>query len=258
MNLKNLFLLVVISLILGALPLSAAESKPGPATEPVAEGESWSEKWGQARETFTKKIYPEYIQGHLEVGTRSTGYTFTEDTQGEPFDGSFLGSLNEVHESQNYAPIKFFIQYKINPYFGIGTAYDQFKAVTGSSPHGEDGGDGTFTLKGMYFYLLGAYPNETRFTPFVEVGFVSYSSDFEEDDWWYEGGKRVIHAESEVGSIFAIGCDIHVYEKWSVDVYFRHVNVDQDVDYVFRSYVHTPGTFTLSHNEYGIGLKYSF
>lgn len=258
MSPKKLFLLVIVNVMLSALPLSAADS----ATEAVAEGESWSEKWAEkwdlAKEKYTNNIYPEYIQGHLELGTRSTGYTFTEDTQGQPFQGSFLGSLNEVHESQNYAPIKFFVQYKINPYFGVGTAYDQFKAVTGSSPHGEDGGDGTFTLKGMYFYLLGRYPNETRFTPFVEVGFVRYSSDFEEDDWWYEGGKRVIHAESEVGSIFAIGCDIHVYEKWSVDVYFRHVNVDQDVDYVFRSYVHTPGTFTLSHNEYGIGLKYSF
>lgn len=204
------------------------------------------------------KLYEKYIPNHLEVGTRATIYSFTDSTQGQPFDGSFLGSLNEVHENQNVAPVNAFVQYKFNPYFGIGTAYDQFKAATGSSPLGEEGGDGTFDLKGMYFYLLGSYPNESRFTPFAEVGLVRYSADFQEKDWWYAGGRRVINSTSTVGKVIAIGCDIHVLKQWSVDVYFRHVNVDLDVDYVFMRYRHTQGTFTLSHNEYGIGLKYSF
>ena len=205
MNHRKKFLLAFVWVLFFTLPAAAEENQDWK--------EKFSEKaaatWVQTKEAH-KKYYPEYIQGHLEIGTRSTHYIFTDDTQGEPWKGSFLGTLNEVHESQNYAPIKVFLQYKITPNFGIGTAYDQFKAATGSSPNGEEGGDGTFTLKGMYFYLLGTYPNESRFTPFVELGFVRYSSDFEEKDWWYDNGTRVINTESEVGSVFAIGCDIRL------------------------------------------------
>lgn len=66
-----------------------------------------------------------------------------------------------------------------------------------------------------------------------------------------------MNPDNAVGSVFAVGCDIQVYQQWSVDVYFRYVDVDLDVDYVFMG-IHTAGTFTLSHNEYGIGLKYRF
>jgi len=241
MNRKIIVPLVVVAVMFCSVMASASED--------VTEVE---------KNTDGKDFFQEYIHSHLEIGTRSTGYSFTDDVQGDPFDGSYLGSLNEVHESQNYAPVKVFAQYKLDNNIGFGVAYDQFEAATGSSPKAEDGGDGSFSLKGVYVYLLGSLPNETRFTPFVEVGLVAYGADFAEKSWWYEDGRRVINPDNAVGTVVAIGCDIHVYEQWSIDVYLRRVNVDLDVDYVFMERVHTSGTFTLSHNEYGIGVKYRF
>ena len=99
MNHRQLYLLTTLLVISFALPAAAEEdASPG--------------AWSKTKDAFNE-FYPKYIPGHLEIGTRATHYTFTDDTQGEPHQGSFLGSLNEVHESQNYAPVKVFLQYNI-------------------------------------------------------------------------------------------------------------------------------------------------
>jgi len=212
----------------------------------------------EAKDQPGQDFFQQYIHDHLEIGTRSTGYTFKTDTKGAPFNGSYLGSLNEIHEHQNYAPVKAYVQYKFSPYGGLGIAYDQFKVATGMSPSGEESGDGTFELQGAYIYLLGAFENESRFTPYAELGVAFYSVDFNAKEWWTEGGRRVFNPENATGIALAIGCDVQVYKQWSVDLYLRYMDVDVDVDYVFDRKYHTVGTFEVSHYDYGIGVKYSF
>lgn len=204
------------------------------------------------------QFFQEHIHNHLEIGTRALGYSFKDNTRGEPFNGSYLGSLNEIYEHQNYAPTKVFAQYKFSPYGGVGVAYDSFEAGTGSSPDGEDGGDGDFELRGIYFYLVGTLDNSSRFTPYAELGIGLYGADFVAKEEWSNDGQRAFNPDNPNGVAFAIGCDIELKPQWSLGLYLRHMSVDVDVDYLYEGDVQSKGNFDLAHYSYGLGVKYSF
>jgi len=207
-------------------------------------------------------FYANYIQDRLRVGTRVLWYSLTDTESGEEFDGSFIGSLNRTTEDQDPAPVYFYAEYSITPYFGIGVSYDQFKVVTLDS----GGGDGTFELDGPILYGFGRFENGSAFTPFLELGVAFYGIDFDaKPEWTFGNGNFVrnrFETEDSTGFVVGGGLDIEIIEHLSVNLYLRYVSVDIDVDYVFTPNPQTEritqGTFPGDHFAYGLGIAYTF
>ncbi|MBC2604037.1 outer membrane beta-barrel protein [Puniceicoccus vermicola] len=208
-------------------------------------------------------FYETYIHDRLTVGTRMLWYSLTDTESGDEFSGSFIGSLNRTTEDQDPAPVYFYAEYALTPYFGFGLSYDQFKVVTLDS----GGGDGTFDLSGPILYGFGRFENGSAFTPFAEVGVAFYSADFNaKDDWTFsDGGNTVINrfdADNSTGFVIAGGVDYQIIEHLSVNLYIRYVSVDIDVDYYFTPASNTTPSgsakFPGDHIAYGFGIAYTF
>lgn len=208
-------------------------------------------------------FYENYLRDRLRVGTRVLWYSLTDTESGEEFDGSFIGSLNRTTEDQDPAPVYFYAEYAITPYFGLGFSYDQFKVVTLDS----GGGDGTFEVDGPIFYAFGRYENGSAFTPFVELGLAFYGVDFDaRDEWTFsDGGSNVINRfdpDSSTGVVLGGGVDIEIIDHLSVNLYLRYVSMDIDVDYYFTPVSDTTpfatGTFPGDHFAYGLGVAFTF
>ena len=198
-------------------------------------------------------FYNSYIANKLEIGTRITHVVLLEDSRGEPYNGSFVGSITMLKEDQDYLPTKFYVQYKFMPCLGIGLSYDR----VGAEAWDHGGTDGTTVLSGPLLYLLGCYPNSTKFTPFCELGAAFYSADFDAASGWSMPGKDFV-LDNTQGFYLALGCDWQIMEQFSVNVYGRYV--DSDVDGVYTHPVNSDEDiiFTMSHLAFGVGAKFTF
>lgn len=197
-------------------------------------------------------FYNSYIANKLEIGTRITHVVLLEDSKGEPYNGSFVGSITMLKEDQDYLPTKFYVQYKFMPCLGVGLSYDRVSAEAWD--HG--GTDGTTVLSGPLLYLLGCYPNSTKFTPFCELGAAFYSADFDEDSGW--GPNKEFVLDDTDGFYLALGCDYRLHDWWSLNIYGRYVNVDVDGVYNLNGDYREDVLFTMSHLAFGIGAKFTF
>jgi hypothetical protein len=196
-----------------------------------------------------------FVSGHLQVGLRVVYFDLTEDRKGGKYENSYLGSIYALKDDQHYGP-KLFLQWMFNDYVGLGVAYDEVSAITW------DGGtDGTVDIDGWIWYAVGAYPNETRFTPFAEVGVGFYDGDFAHDATWRNWRGPASHTmklEDPRGFSIALGCDVQVFERWDVQLYLRRTKVDVDATYKFFGEPREEGTFPLDNYAWGIGAKYRF
>ncbi|MEM0967122.1 MAG: hypothetical protein AAGJ81_13340 [Verrucomicrobiota bacterium] len=208
-------------------------------------------------------FFDKYIRDRLSIGTRVLWYSLTDTESGEEFNGSFIGSLNRTTEEQDAAPVYFYLEYAISPYFGVGISYDQFKVKTLDS----GGGDGTFELDGPIIYAFGRFENGSAFTPFGEIGLAFYGTSFDaRPEWTFSnGGTTVINRfepDDSTGFVIGGGLDIEIIKHLSANIYLRYVSVDIDVDYFFSPFSTTTplntATFPGDHFAYGLGLKYTF
>lgn len=194
------------------------------------------------------------IEDRLEAGTRTTYFILLNDTRGERFHDSFVGSITKLKEDQDFVPAKVYIQYKIWPCFGIGGSYDSF----GAEAWDESGTDGTAMLSGPLLYLLGCYPNSTVFTPFCELGTAFYSAHFRNSSTWGTLGNKVMDLNNTVGSYAALGCDVKVRDRLALNIYSRYMSVDVDGVFMLNGKKRENIIFTTSHLAVGLGVKYSF
>jgi len=202
--------------------------------------------------------YYKYVVKRLEVGTRITHLTLLDDTRGTPYSGSFVGTVTQLREDQDFAPVKFYIQYKVKPYFGLGLSYDKVAAEAGDwglHGAGTGGSDGTAKLSGPLVYLLGCYPTSTKFTPFCEVGTAFYSASFD-----YSGTlDKAFLLNSAKGFYLAVGCDWDLEEQFSVNVFGRYMHVsDVTGSYYLNDTKQDNIIFTMSNLTFGLGAKFIF
>jgi opacity protein-like surface antigen len=230
-----------------------------PAVTPVTPG--WYERW---------------FAGRLEIGTRYTHYTLQDDQQGTRVDGpngtrfvnSFLGSITEIEADQDNSPDKFFVQYKVCPYAGMGISYDHVRAVTIDVTPQNDGTlakntDGTVDAAGPIFYVLGCFPNRTRVTPYAEIGEVRYGTSFDVDPDWSRGGLRTMEVQDSSGLVLAAGLDIRIWDGLSAGVYYRQVDAEKVAADAYTAYgaakISKPGDgFPIRNDAYGLTVKYTF
>lgn len=195
----------------------------------------------------------------FQVGTRSLYYDLLDNTKGEKFDDSFIGSINRLEADQDYLPLNPYVQI-LRPFdpmdAGLGASYSRMYVDT----RDDGGGDGKIETQGLHLYFIGACNKVAPFRPYVEGGISFYDNSFDPIASWSENGKRTFKLDSSVAPYFALGCQYEVASNWSVDVYLRYCDFDIDGVYVFTgdSRAPEPFTFTMEHIAYGLGATYSF
>lgn len=195
------------------------------------------------------------------VGTRLLHIELLDDTQGSQNQGSFIGSLYKIEANQDYLPLNPYVQATTmaGPVeLGLGLSYSHLDVATVDS----GGGDGDIEMDGWMLYLLAAHPNDSRFTPFGEIGLALYQNSFDPISSWSEGGLRAFALDDSQALYLGGGCDVRIWNNLSANVYLRYVDVDVDGKYYYRNdsraYHPKPFTFTLEHLACGVGVKYVF
>lgn len=196
---------------------------------------------------------------HVELGTRILHVSLLAATKGSPYHNSFIGSIYKLDAYQNYLPLRPYAQITKRVgviKLGLGVSYDHLKVATLD----DSGGDGDIQMENVLFYLMAAYPNETRFTPFGEFGLSAYWNSFDPEPTWSQNGLREFDLENSYPFYLAAGCDIDIAANFSANFYVRYVNVDVDGTFIFRgdSSPPEPFVFTVENIAYGIGVKYVF
>lgn len=216
----------------------------------------------EAEELVYSDVRPASTSGsdvRFSVGTRILHVALLDDTQGRPNLDAFIGSINRLEVNQNYLPVHPYAQIatRMGPVdVGLGLAYDHLDVAT----RDDGGGDGDVEMDGWMPYLLAAWPNETPFTPFAELGAAFYRNRFDPISSWSEDGLREFDLDDSRAFYFGAGCDVRLTRNLSGNLYLRYVDVDVDGYYLYNDGVRYPKsfTFTLEHLACGGGLTYAF
>ena len=148
-----------------------------------------------ADRSFLRKV----VDNRLAIGLRLS-HSWLEDSRrygengldnGNP--GNFLGSLWGLDVEQRTVPCPF-LEYRVASIVGVGVSYDETRIKTldwGTDDNGRTfiAGDGDLRLRGVQAWAFARYPNRTRVTPQLRLGWSHYSSAFFEDPGWAQGGK---------------------------------------------------------------------
>lgn len=201
----------------------------------------------------------------FQVGTRFLQVELKDKTRGEPYNGSFVGSITQITEEQNNAPDKFYAQVKLPKTFcWVGVSYDHVRAKTMDDSDGDGladkgGGDGSVDIAGFIPYLQAAWDNKTRFTPFIQVGYAFYQCNFDESAAWSRGGRYVMDLDSTSGLELAGGLGIRIYQNLSADIFVRQMKVDDITgEYRLDGNKRSDIIYTMSYTAYGAGLSCRF
>ncbi len=201
----------------------------------------------------------------FEVGTRAMQVKLKDKTRGQPSEGSFVGTITEITEEQDHSPDKFFLQLRLpkTPLW-VGVSYDHVRAQTMDDSNGDGvpdsgGGDGAVDISGYVPYLQATWDNETRLTPFIEIGYAFYQSEFDANANWSNGGRKVMNLKSTSGFELAGGLGIRIYRNLTADVFVRQMKVsDVKGEYLMDGSKQSDIIFTMSYTAYGAGLSCRF
>lgn len=199
------------------------------------------------------------------VGTRMLQVKLSDTTRGTPGNGSFFGTITEISEVQDNSPDKVFLQARImhSPIW-FGVSYDHVTARTMDDSNGDGiadmgGSDGDEEIKGFVPYLQAAWNNETRFTPYAQVGYAFYQAKFLPNSWGDNGSRGVDATSSVKGLELGGGLGVRLYKNLSADLFTKTVKVD-DITGTWHGHGASGGPFimTMSYVAYGAGLSCRF
>ncbi len=223
----------------------------------------------------------------FQVGTRLSYFSLTDGDSGHKGgtygSGTFLGTIYALEENQSYLPFKFFGRVFYQKYIGLELAYDTIEAETRATSTGYGvKSDGDISASGPTISIVARYPNESAFTPYVQVGIGLFSGDFDESDHWglgYQnpsdyaaagspstannGYHREIDVDSTTATIFGAGCYYMINENILVDLSFQYTSFDLDgtfygIDADGDILIEQDGTFPMSNYQFRLGLAYQF
>lgn len=208
------------------------------------------------------------ITGRVEIGVRVQHFELQEESR-RSFndDGSFKEgfirgtSVDRLDAEQSYTPIPF-LRIILLDYVSASMTYEMARAKTltyyqpGTGYDGHT--DGTLQLSGPAFHLELRYPNETAIIPYAQLGWIWYAADFENDRAWSEGGKRLWRANATTGTRFALGVQWDITQNWGLEGFFARTDVDVNAEYYFHGRLRASGTFPMTHDSFGLAMKYRF
>lgn len=195
----------------------------------------------------------------FELGVRSLGVWLTDDRKGEPFNGSYVGSIYKLKAKQNWVPIHPYAQVEFalpgGLWFGLGATYSHVETETLD----DGGGDGDVESDLVMGYAVLERP-VWRLRPYAEAGGGWAFNTFDEDASWGAGGRREFVLEDSPVWMVGGGIGLAFTAHFTLDAHVRYVHYDVDGTYVFRgdSRPDTDFTFTTSHMAAGVGLSYAF
>ncbi len=232
-------------------------------------------------------FYNNYLLDKLEIGTRITYQSLTDSdsgakggTQGE---GTYLGTIYALDETQQALPLNLYANYFFTQYIGLEVAYESIEAETVATSIGYSTikSDGSVYLGGPTLSLVGRYPNQTRFTPFLSVGVGYFFGDFDEAAHWalgysdptvyealgspstnYNGKTREMNVDDEFGFVMAAGCAYQMTDRLSLDLSLSYTAVETDATFI--GYVdgvqvlEQDGSFPLDNVALRAGISFSF
>ncbi len=218
---------------------------------------------------------PDWIKNHLEIGTRTTYFQLQDHHRDFLGGDRFYGSINELEIQQIYLPLKVFVAYKVNPYWGVELTAEKLSVETWSRPDPQDGypwTDGTINLMGPVFSVFARYPNATGFTPYAGVGVAYFFADFDADPAWHHPADKIdydpsFYQDFKLDNTLAwlgyVGLLINLDDNWALDFMARYMAMDVDGVTLTRhggSDYYENGTFTfpMKNISYGVGLRYMF
>lgn len=203
--------------------------------------------------------------GCWRVGTRYSHFKLKDKTRGEPFNGSFVGSITQISEEQDNTPNKLYLQYRLPKLpLWVGISYDHVRAKTMDDGDGDGivdnlGGDGSVDLPGYVPYVQAAWDNSTRCTPYVQAGYAFYQAEFKPNANWSDGGRRRMNLGDTTGVELAGGLAVRLYKTWFADVFAQMVNVkDVTGDFTLNGEKQSDIVFTMSYTAYGAGVGCTF
>jgi opacity protein-like surface antigen len=236
-------------LLLAVAATAVAEQAGQPTETPASFGQKW-------------------IATRLVVGARFTHY-WLEDSRRAGENGydngnlegnNFLGSLWGLDAHQHYFPNPY-VEYRVVSGLGFGVTYDQLRAKTldwADEEQTATAGDGDLEIRGVGIYLLGRYRNRTRFEPYGILGFTWYKSHFDVSPGWAAPGRR-FEVENTDGWFMTAGCTLSLTRHFSVDVMFRHSQVeDVAARAYFRPNRYREGAFPMHYDALAFGGLYAF
>lgn len=195
----------------------------------------------------------------IELGLRSLGIWLTDDRKGEPFNGSYIGSIYKLKAKQNWVPIHPYAQVEFallgGLWLGVGATYSHVDTETLD----DGGGDGDVESDLVMGYAVLERP-VWRLRPYVEAGGGWAFNTFDEDASWGANGRREFVLEDSPVWMAGGGIGLALATHFTLDAHVRYVHYDVDGTYVFRgdSRPDTDFTFTTSHVAAGVGLSYAF
>jgi hypothetical protein len=226
-------------------PDSAGSNQPPEHVDVAAPRVPWWQPCGEALAHCGG-----WLRGRFRVGLCASRFTLDKDTQGTHHENGFFGTIYRLEEEQAGTP-HVYMEFDLHRYVGFGAGFDDVRAGTW-----DDGGtDGTFEIAGWQYYAYLRYPNDSAFTPYLELGQTDYDSTFHHNPEWFEGGRRYIETEDTIGSMLGIGCDVKIADDWNGRVYYQQTRVDLDFTCVThgKEILHEP--LPLDHRTVGIGIS---
>lgn len=281
------------SLIIGSAFLLAAVTFFGPGNGRVQAAEVADLTASSAAMDTTTPTDPEeenavleFLHNRLEIGLRYSYFSLPNSKESQPdSDGNyFLGSINELEADQSGSILPY-LRVNFTPYIGIEAGLADYTAITRKWTSKTDS-DGTIELEGPTLAVVGCYPNESRFTPYAQLGVFFAGATFNYEEWWHNGFpsegpeykawaeagsppwpnggyNRNIELSNTTAPFLAGGCSIKLMDHLSLDAQIRYMVMDVDAHYylaIYDTIIDDRGTyvFPMDNLTYQVGIKYVF
>jgi outer membrane protein W len=204
------------------------------------------------------------LKDHVDIGTRITAFSLEDSNRGD--SDHFYGSIDKLDAKQNYWPLKVFVDYKINSWWGFELTWDEVRAKTITKSDGHT--DGVIEAGGPIMSVFGQYPNATIFTPYAGAGFTYLLGGFDDDHSWKHPPTnpaivdQTFSLDNTWGWVAYLGVSAQLTDHWSLDLYVRHMDAElkgsKTVVTAAETQTDNSVRFPLDNDALGLGVRYSF
>ncbi len=229
-----------------------------------------------------ESFYDSYIKGRIHVGLSVT--TSSADETTAPNGGYYLGNIYNFKEEETTG-IGFNIRLDLCDYIALSFANDAHLELASWNKN-ISASDGALEIDGTAFQVLLQYPFRFEegwsLTPYIGLGMSDITAKWSYAPWWHYGwatpedyatygngstdtrgsSRWMVLAEPERAFTFSIGASCQIMEHFDIDVFYRHVAVD-DIDATFRynrihGAVAASGYYPAAYSTLGLALRYVF
>ncbi len=225
------------------------------------------------------------LPGRILVGSRAQRFQLREPVRLP--SNPFMGTIVELREIQQAAPVHPRVRWAFTPWTHVDLGYTSLTTMTWTA---EGDSDGDFRLRGVDLAAGVRLHNETPVTPYASAAVIWYRPRFERNGRWahgFRGNERGVQAyydwlaagrpewpndgyerhldvdPNAFGLALCGGVELQLGDRWSMEVYARHVRVSVHAHFtlqfygeLFRDY----GRFVFPHDHTAAGavLAYRF